>query len=217
MEETLLEKLARIREALSAEGVGAARLEQLRSETKRAFDAAIRRMSVKINYREELAKRGAQLRRFRVGFFRMVFPIQFRYLVSMPFIYGMLVPMIVFHIVLEIYQQVCFRLYGIPLVKPSEYFINERRFLPYLNWLEKFHCMYCSYYNNLMRYSTEIGGRTELYWCPIKYSQRINHPHSKYKHFVDYLDAEGFRKKITYIADFPKSIEEDPKKCDFMK
>lgn len=217
MEEKLIEKLAKIRESLRAEGLGAARLEQLRSETKAAFDAAIRRVAVKINYREELVKRREQLRRFRVGFFRMIFPVQLRYLVSMPFIYGVVIPLMIFHVALEIYHQVAFRLYGIPLVKSSEYFTYERRFLPYLNWLEKLDCLYCSYYNNFIRYAAEIGGRTELYWCPIKYSRRINHPHSQYKHFVDYLDAEGFRKKVTEFPDIPTLAKKDDEKCDFMK
>ncbi len=218
MEEPLIEKLAKIRDALSGkESVEIGRLEQLRSETKAAFDAAIRRIGRTIDYREELVKRRVQLRHWRVGFFRMIFPIQLRYLLSMPFIYGMLIPMVGFHICLEIYQNVCFRFYGIPLVRARDYFINERKFLPYLNWLEKFHCIYCSYYNNLVRYSAEIGGRTELYWCPIKYAQRIDHPHSQYKRFVDYLDAEGFRKKVNKFPDLPEIIREDQERCDFMK
>ena len=139
----------------------------------------------------------------------------------MPFIYGMIVPMLFLHICLEIYHQVCFRIYGIPCVRPSEYFINDRQLLPYLNWFEKIHCVYCSYYNNLIQYAAEIGGRTERYWCPIKYSRRLKHTHSQYKLFVDYLDAENFRTKAKGLRDFSDmdSAKDVPKPeaCDFMK
>jgi hypothetical protein len=41
--------------------------------------------------------------------------INWRYLISTPFIYGMFLPSVVFHICIEVYHQVCFRLYSIPL------------------------------------------------------------------------------------------------------
>ena len=125
----------------------------------------------------------------------------------MPFIYGMIVPMVFFHACLELYHRVCFRLFGIPLVRPSEYFINDRQLLPYLNWFEKFNCVYCSYYANLVRYAAEIGGRTERYWCPIKYSRRITGQHSQYPLFVEYLDAEGYRTKGNRLRDFSDLVE----------
>ncbi|MEI8104203.1 MAG: hypothetical protein WCG84_04880 [Candidatus Moraniibacteriota bacterium] len=220
MEEKLIEKLAKIKETLSKETIGLVRLEQLRSETKKAFDAAIRRMISTIDYREELARHREQLRGWRVGFFRTIFPVNLRYLFSMPFIYGMLIPMAFFHICLEIYHQVCFRIYSIPLVRPSQYFVNDRQMLPYLNWFEKINCVYCSYYNNLIEYAGEIGGRTERYWCPIKHSKRVDRPHSQYKHFVDYLDAENFRTKAKQLRDFSDIAPKKPgapEKCDFMK
>jgi len=220
MEEKLIEKLAKIKDSLSKESIGLVRLEQLRSETKRAFDAAIRRMINTVDYRKELAQRREQLRGWRVGFFRTIFPVNLRYLFSMPFIYGMIFPMAIFHLCMEIYHQVCFRIYGIPRVQASRYFINDRQLLPYLNWFEKLNCVYCSYYNNLVRYAAEIGGRTERYWCPIKHSRRVEHPHSQYQYFVDYLDAENFRTKTEKLRDFSDIASEKhgaPEKCDFMK
>lgn len=42
-------------------------------------------------------------------------------------------------------------------------------------------------------YASEIGGRTERYWCPIKYARKIEQPHRHYREFADFGDAEGFK------------------------
>jgi len=121
---------------------------------------------------------------------------------SIPFIYSMIFPAIILHIMIEIYHQICFRLYSIPLVKVKEYFIFDRNFLPYLNWFEKFNCFYCSYFNCLISYTKEIAGRTERYWCPIKYSKILKDPHSNYDNFIDYSDGKGLRKKWQELRKF---------------
>jgi hypothetical protein len=41
-----------------------------------------------------------------------------------------------------IYQNICFRLYGISLVKRSKYVVMDRHELAYLNGIEKFNCLY---------------------------------------------------------------------------
>lgn len=125
-----------------------------------------------------------------------------RYLLSAPFIYFMSVPMVLFHISIEIYHQVCFRLYGIPLVRSEKYFVYDRQLLPQLNWKEKINCYYCSYANNLFRYASEIGGRTERYWCPIKYHKKISQPHSQYEKFMENREAGNFREKWEELRDF---------------
>jgi len=70
-----------------------------------------------------------------------------RFIISMPFIYGMIIPAIILDIFLFIYQQTAFRLYEIPLVRRKDYIFYDKRFLSYLNLIEKFHCLYCSYVN----------------------------------------------------------------------
>ncbi len=120
--------------------------------------------------------------------------MSFRQIISAPFIYGMIIPAIFFHICLEIYHQICFRLYKIKLSKPAEHFVFDRGRLSYLNWLEKLNCLYCSYFNGLMSYAREISGKTERYWCPIKHAQMIKDPHGEYGKFCDYLDGKEFRK-----------------------
>jgi hypothetical protein len=74
--------------------------------------------------------------------------------------------------------------------------------------MEKFNCAYCSYVNGLLAYVSEIAGRTEQYWCPIKHALRLKTTRSRYQHFIDYGDAEGYRRRIEEIRrdfnDLPK-------------
>lgn len=193
------------------------RLEELKHETKLAFDNAINGIATHRNIREEISKKRAQLRQWRAGFFQTIFPIKWTHLLSAPFIYVMIFPAIIFHICIEIYHQVCFRLYAISRVNYRDYFINDRQLLPYLNWFEKINCIYCSYFGNLLQYATEIAGRTERYWCPIKFSRRVDHAHSQYPLFADYLDAETFRTKAESLRDFSDITTEEGKTCDFVK
>jgi len=191
--------------------VGIKKLEQLGDDIMSAFDRAISSVDFKTNVFAELKAKRKQLKKWRLSWIKSFFPIKIKYLLSAPFIYGMIIPGIIFHIGLEIYHQICFRIYRIPRVKPSDYFVYDRRLLPYLNWFEKLNCIYCSYFNNLLRYATEIAGRTERFWCPIKYAHRMNKTHSQYNKFVDYLDAKTFREKWQELRDF-SDIENSKKK-----
>lgn len=132
-----------------------------------------------------------------------------RYIISMPFIYGMIIPAIILDIFLFIYQQGAFRLYGIPLVKRSEYIIYDRRFLNYLNFIEKFHCLYCSYVNGLFSYAVEVAWRTEKYWCPIKNSMKIKWGHNWQKYFADYWDAQVYREVLNKNREYYKEENEE--------
>ena len=109
-----------------------------------------------------------------------------------PLIYSLFFPMFFFDICLEIYHRICFPIFAIPKVKRREYFIFDRHKLPYLNAIEKLNCLYCSYFNNLMAYAREIGGRTERHWCPIKHARKRMHEHYHYQKFFEYNEAEPF-------------------------
>jgi len=129
-----------------------------------------------------------------------------------PVIYAMIVPLVVLDVTVTIYQAICFPAYGIPRVKRSDYFIFDRGHLAYLNALEKLNCAYCSYANALFAYASEIGGRTERHWCPIKHARRAALTHAHYREFVDYGDGEAYRQRI---ADMEKEAaaktgSEDP-------
>lgn len=95
----------------------------------------------------------------------------YNFVISIPFIYGMIFPSIILDITLEIYHNIAFRLYGIPLLKRSDYIIIDRHLLSKLTFMQKVNCIYCGYVNGLLRYAADIAGETEKYWCPIKHSK----------------------------------------------
>lgn len=120
-----------------------------------------------------------------------------RHILSIPFIYAMLIPIVLLDVFISVYQATAFPLYRIPKVRRSDYVVMDRRFLPYLNVIQKVNCAYCSYVNGLLAYAVEISARTERYWCPIKSAHTRPHVHSWYKDFAEYGDAEGWAKKNT--------------------
>jgi hypothetical protein len=206
----LISRLKKAQKTLSSRKFDLKKLDMWGDEIVAAFNRTMNSMDFKTNIKKELKTRRTKLKSWKLSWVKTLFPLNFRYLLSTPFIYGMIIPGVFFHLGLEIYHQVCFRIYGIPRVKSKDYFIYDRHLLPYLNWFEKLNCIYCSYFNNLLRYATEISGRTERYWCPVKHATRLSKPHSQYKKFADYLDAKDFREKWEELRNF-SDIED----CDF--
>jgi hypothetical protein len=127
---------------------------------------------------------------------------QIRHIISMPFIYSMIIPAVILDIFLFIFQNICFRLYWIPLVKRTDFISAERKYLDYLNWIQKINCLYCSYVNGIFSFAVEIWWRTEKYWCPIKHAKKNNTFHNWQDHFADYWDAEWFQKNFTSNTEF---------------
>jgi hypothetical protein len=111
---------------------------------------------------------------------------------SLPFIYGMALPLLLLDLSYSLYQAVSFPLYGIARVRRRDYFVLDRARLPYLNPIEKVHCFYCSYANGLIAYAREITARTEQYWCPIKHEREPAGAHDRYGGFIEYGDATTF-------------------------
>lgn len=125
-------------------------------------------------------------------YFRM-YGVSWRYFAAFPFIYAVIVPLVILDIVLEIYHRICFPLFGIPVVDRSRYIRIDRHKLSYLNVVEKVHCVYCGYGNGLMYYAWTILGRTEKYWCAIKHKrdEDFNEP-PHHKDFIEYGDEKGY-------------------------
>lgn len=119
-----------------------------------------------------------------------------RNLITGPIIYSMVLPMLLLDACISFYQATCFPIYKIAKVQRSDYFIFDRYHLSYLNWVEKSHCMYCTYGNGLLAYATEIIARTEQYFCPIKHARKMLGRHARYARFVEYGDAEDYQKKL---------------------
>ena len=120
-----------------------------------------------------------------------------RHILSLPFIYGIGIPIVLFDICVEIYHRVTFFLYDMPYVKRSEYIRIDRHRLGYLHWLEKIHCMYCGYVNGLFHYVTEIAARTEKYWCGIKHKNdpgKVFYAPAHHDVFAEYGNQEALKK-----------------------
>ena len=116
-----------------------------------------------------------------------------RHSMSAPFIFGMILPLVILDISMEIYHQVCFRLYKFPLIKRADYIRIDRHKLKYLTLFEKIGCAYCGYGNGLLHYVSAIVGDTEKYWCGIK--------HKKYNGFIGpahHKDFLEYNNKIQY-------------------
>ncbi|MBI3831024.1 MAG: hypothetical protein HY291_16005 [Planctomycetes bacterium] len=135
-------------------------------------------------------------KRVKLGLFRWFITSHPLNMLSVPFIYSMIVPLVFFDLSLTLYQAVCFRLYRIPRVRRADYLIFDRHNLGYLNLMERFHCEYCAYANGLVAYGREIIGRTEQYWCPIKHALKVLHPHEQYGQFLEYGDAVDYQSRL---------------------
>ena len=137
------------------------------------------------------------------------------HLLTAPVIYGLIVPLALLDLALTVFQQVCFRAWGIARVRRGAFFVFDRRRLGYLNVIEKLNCDYCAYANGLLAYAREIAGRTEQYWCPVRHAARVNAPHRQYRHFVPYGDAEAYRRELPILrrnlqGDVPPGELPDP-------
>lgn len=113
-----------------------------------------------------------------------------------PFIYSIIIPFLILDLFVSLYKVVCFPVYGIVKPQRSDYITFDRGKLAYLNGIEKFNCMYCSYGNGLIAYVREIASLTEQYWCPIKHAKRMSGRHDLYPHFLDYGDAEAYHNEL---------------------
>ncbi len=166
------------------------------------LNAAVKEHSERLRYEfegkrvvfEQAMKEAHQL--VKVGVFRWFLTVRPQNYITMPVIYGMAVPMLLFDFFVSLYQWTCFPIYGIARVKRLDYFVMDHQHLAYLNVIEKAHCMYCSYAVGLLAYSTEVVACTEQYFCPIKHASKILSPHARYARFLAYGEPDDFQSKL---------------------
>lgn len=175
-------------------------IERRIAERRSQFHYAVIRNRVRFE-RDILSKH----RLLKLGLWKQIRQSPWCIIVVSPVIYSLIVPLAFLDACLVIYQAVCFRAYGIERVPRSDYIVIDRHQLAYLNPLEKLNCLYCGYGNGVIAFAREIAGRTEEYWCPIKHSRPVRHPHSRYTNFVDYGDAEGYRQHQSAIRENAKT------------
>lgn len=116
-----------------------------------------------------------------------------------PIVYSLIIPVVLFDLFIWFYQAICFPIYRLPKVRRSNYVVIDRHHLQYLNAIERFNCVYCSYVNGFLAYAQEVAARSEQYWCPIKHARRMKGEHSRYAGFVSYGDAEAYLKEVTIL------------------
>lgn len=118
---------------------------------------------------------------------------------TVPIIWGALIPAALLDAFVWLYQLTCFPVYGIPRVRRKDYIVIDRHELEYLNGLEKLNCIYCGYFNGLMAYVREVAGRTEQYWCPVRHGRHAKDVHGRYRHFFAYGDADAYREGLADV------------------
>jgi hypothetical protein len=114
------------------------------------------------------------------------------YVLAAPLIYGMIIPLLILDASATLFQQVCFRIWGIPRLRRLDYLVIDRHRLAYLNAFERLNCVYCGYATQLIEYAREINARTEQFFCPIKHARRTLDPHRRTQRFFDYGDARAY-------------------------
>jgi hypothetical protein len=165
----------------------------------------------RVRFEREVRQAHLRLRQSLPVFIRDSNPVS---LLTAPIIYSMIVPIAVLDFWISLYQRICFPVYGIERVRRSSYIVVDRQHLVYLNAIEKLNCVYCGYANGVFAYVREIAGRTEQYWCPVRHAKRVRAPHPHYRTFVDYGDAEGYRRRLPMLRDQLKKDRGDGKTRD---
>ncbi|MEQ1599288.1 MAG: hypothetical protein ABL880_07985 [Methylotenera sp.] len=148
-------------------------------------------------------------RKLKRNFFRWLVTDRPQNLITGPIIYSMIIPLLVTDLFITFYQMTCFPIYGIKKVRRADYIIFDRQHLHYLNFIEKFHCTYCAYGTGMIAYISEIVGRTEQYFCPIKHAQKVLGTHARYARFLDFGAAENYEAKL---EEYRVSLNNEAKK-----
>lgn len=182
----LLERIRHIEDEIEHE------LQRRRAELNADFE------DKRIRFEQEVLE---QQRRFKTGLLKYLLGARLRNVITAPVIYAVFFPLLLTDIAVTLYQLICFPLYGIARVRRRDYLVFDRAHLGYLNIIEKINCAYCSYGNGLAAYIREVLGRTEQFWCPIKHSRRVMQAHPYYGGFVDFGDAEGYRRELKALRE----------------
>jgi len=190
---------------------------QYMATLEREIDLELARVGSKWRYRIDKGRvrferdvRDAHLR-LRRNVLRYLRDSQLLNILTAPVIYSLTIPIALLDLWVVIYQAICFRAYGIAPVRRSAYIVFDRQHLAYLNGIEKLNCLYCGYANGVFAFVREVAGRTEQYWCPIRHAKRVQAPHTHYREFVDYGDAEGYHRRLPLLR---KELADEPESRD---
>jgi len=183
--DTILQQLQSLQAELDIE------LERVLKEKRDLFHYSLEKG--RIRFEEGIRK--LQISR-RTGLWRYLREARLRHVLTAPVIYSLIVPFVLLDAAITVYQQVCFRAYGIPRVPRSDFIVIDRHYLAYLNIVEKMNCMFCGYANGLIGYTREIASRTEQFWCPIKHAREIHDQPMRASDYADYGDPDAYPGKL---------------------
>ncbi|WP_193370288.1 hypothetical protein [Pelagibius marinus] len=174
------------------------RLVSLEDELERKLEAQRSRFRYRMEkqravFEEEVLR---QHRKIRTGILTFLRRSPLAALIVAPAVYGLIVPLVLMDLSVTVYLWICFPAWRMERVRRADYVIVDRHRLAYLNGIEKLNCAYCGYANGVIAYAREAASRSEQYWCPIKHALRVRMPHPRYRRFIDYGDAEGFRAEL---------------------
>lgn len=174
------------------------RLLSLEDELERKLEAERSRFRYRLERGRAVFEEGVerQHRAIRVGMLSFLRHSPLASLIVAPAVYGLIVPLVLLDISVFVFLLVCFSAWGMKPVRRADHVVVDRHRLAYLNGIEKLNCAYCGYANGVIAYAREAASQTEQYWCPIKHALRVRKPHARYRGFVDYGDAEGFRERL---------------------
>ncbi len=165
-------------------------IDELKSKEKEFF---YKIENEKVKFEEHVIKQG-KLK--LISSVKYLSTFRLKVILTLPFIWFMIIPIFIIDVCVSIYQNICFPIYEIPKVKRKDYVIMDRYKLFYLDRIERTNCWYCEYFNGVVAYVREIAARTEQYWCPIKHSQALKDKHSRYEHFFDFGDFTRYREDL---------------------
>jgi hypothetical protein len=117
-------------------------------------------------------------------------------LITAPVIYSMVIPLLLLDIFVTLYQALCFPIYKIDKVRRGDHMVFDRQHLAKLTWIDKSHCTYCAYATGLIAYVSEIIGRTEEYFCPIKHAKDVLAAHGHYVRFLPYNVPDNYEEIV---------------------
>lgn len=153
-----------------------------------------------VRQREALAHRFLEIQgRHKIGLWKYITRSRLSVVLTAPLVYLGWIPFLLLDGFVSLFQALCFPVYGIPKVHRTDYMVFDRTDLPYLNLIEKFNCLFCSYGNGVAAYAREISARTEQYWCPIKHARLLKHAHHNYPNFFEHGDGEAYRQGLARL------------------
>ncbi len=135
-------------------------------------------------------------RKIGVGLLKWITIKRPQNLVTAPFIYGLIFPLVFLDISVSLYQAICFPIYRIAKVRRADYLVFDHQHLQYIDIIERIHCAYCTYANGVIAHALEVASRTEQYFCPIKHAHKILGRQARYQHYLEYGDAQDYHAKL---------------------